>query len=118
MAICETGYLCDVCGEEVEEIGDSCLYLKYVLGEVEADRLTATAERHLRCDPTLAQFIIWEGFEPVLVDGPFSKRFLDPQFVAEEEKRVSRAYGRLVEIARSPEPVPIVDYPIALTDGR
>ena len=35
MAGCERGYLCTVCGQEVEEITDSDLYLRYVLGEVE-----------------------------------------------------------------------------------
>jgi hypothetical protein len=34
MARCDKGYLCDVCGEEVEEIVDSELYLRYVMGEV------------------------------------------------------------------------------------
>ena len=31
MARCEQGYLCDVCGEEVEDITQSDLYLAYVL---------------------------------------------------------------------------------------
>ena len=29
---CEEGYLCDVCGGDVEEITDSDLYLRYVIG--------------------------------------------------------------------------------------
>ena len=34
MARCEQGYLCEVCGSEVEALTDSDLYLRYVLGEV------------------------------------------------------------------------------------
>ena len=34
MARCDQGYLCEVCGAEVEEITESDLYLAYVLGEV------------------------------------------------------------------------------------
>ena len=35
MAKCEEGYLCDVCGGDVEEITDSDLYLRYVIGQLE-----------------------------------------------------------------------------------
>ena len=34
MARCEQGYLCDVCGQDVGEITESDLYLRYLLGEV------------------------------------------------------------------------------------
>ena len=43
MAGCERGYLCTVCGQDVEEITDSDLYLRYVLGEVEWDSLNRCA---------------------------------------------------------------------------
>ena len=33
MAKCEEGYLCEVCGCDVEEISDSDLYLRFVIGE-------------------------------------------------------------------------------------
>ena len=36
MARCDQGYLCAVCGAEVEEMTESELYLAYVLGEVGA----------------------------------------------------------------------------------
>ncbi len=32
MARCDHGYLCDVCGEEVDSIRDSDLYLRFVTG--------------------------------------------------------------------------------------
>ena len=57
MAGCERGYLCTVCGDDVEEITDSVLYLRYVLGEVAWDDLNRSPETHIRCDPILAQFM-------------------------------------------------------------
>lgn len=98
MARCEQGYLCDVCGREVEAIIDSDLYLRYVLGEVPPDRLTATPERHVRCNPTLAQFIVDPRFEPPPCQGPFAKEHLDAAFVAEQEAKVTRAWRRLQEL--------------------
>lgn len=109
MARCEQGYLCEVCGVDVEDLTDSDLYLRYILGEVDPERLHALPERHLRCNPTLAQFIVDAHFAPVVATGPFSKSALDPDFVTEEEARVTRAYRRLREVAVSD--LPIVDYP-------
>ena len=110
MAICEQGYLCDVCGEDVEDLTESDLYLRYVLGEVDPETLHLTPERHIRCNPILAQFIVAEGFEPVVVDGFFAKAELDPEFVAEEEARVTRGYLRLLELTGLE--LPIVEYPL------
>ncbi|TMQ33115.1 MAG: hypothetical protein E6K70_14920, partial [Planctomycetota bacterium] len=73
MALCEQGYLCDVCGQEVEEITDSDLYLRYVLGEVHPEQLHLLRERHIRCNPVTAQFIVDPGFEPVRCEGAFAK---------------------------------------------
>ena len=112
MAVCERGYLCEVCGEEVEDLVDSDLYLRYVLGEVDPETLHDRPERHLRCNPTLAQFIVAEGFAPVEVAGPFGKGELDPDFVAEEEARVTRGYRRLLEVAEHRDEVPITEYPL------
>jgi hypothetical protein len=84
MAGCERGYLCIVCGEDVEEITDSVLYLRYVLGEVDWNDLDRSPEKHIRCDPVLAQFIVCGAFEPVNVDGVFAKGGLDPEFVRSE----------------------------------
>jgi hypothetical protein len=98
MALCEQGYLCEVCGGDVEGIPDSDLYLRYVLGEVPPEQLHILRERHIRCNPTLAQFIVDPNFEPVCCQGPFAKDQLDPAFVAEQEQRVTRAWRRLQEI--------------------
>jgi hypothetical protein len=110
MAVCERGYLCEVCGQDVEDIRVSDLYLRYVLGEVDPETLHTQPERHIRCNPTLAQFIVAEGFEPVVVAGPFAKAELDSEFVAQEEERVTRGYLRLREIYG--QELPITEYPL------
>lgn len=111
MARCDQGYLCEVCGDEVEDITESDLYLRYVLGEVDPEVLHVAPERHLRCNPTLAQFIVDETFAPVLVEGPFGKAALDPEFVREEEARVTRGYRRLRDVFAQ-EGLPITEYPL------
>lgn len=110
MAACERGYLCSVCGGEVEEITDSDLYLRYVLGEVEGDFLHRLPERHLRCNPVLGQFIVADGFAPIAMEGPFAKDQLDPAYVAAEQERVTRGYLRLRELSASGRP--IWEYPL------
>ena len=111
MAKCDEGYLCEVCGEEVPSIVESDLYLRYVLGEVESEALPSAPERHLRCNPTLTQFIVDDRFEPVVVDGPFGKASLDAAFVTAEEQRVSEGYRRLREVVR--QGLPVSDYPLS-----
>jgi len=110
MAGCEQGYLCDVCGGDVESITESDLYLRYVLGEVSPLQLPSLRERHIRCNPATAQYIIDPGFEPVTCRGMFAKENLDPGFVNDEETRVTRAWRRLQEIPRLG--IPITEYPL------
>lgn len=98
MARCDKGYLCDVCGEEVEEITDSELYLRYVLGEVPPELLTHSQERHLRCNPAISQFIVDAGFPPVHCTTAFDKRQLDLDFVRDEEQRITRGWKRLQQL--------------------
>ncbi len=110
MARCETGYLCDVCGAEVEAIIDSDLYLRYVLGEVPPEQLLTARERHIRCNPATAQFIVDPRFEPVQCAGLFAKQQLDADHVAEQEARVTRGWQRLQELPRLG--LPISEYPL------
>ena len=110
MARCEQGYLCEVCGEEVEDITVSDLYLRFVLGEIDARHLLSAPERHLRCNPTQAQFIVDEGFDPVTVQGPFDKTLLDSEYVAQQETLITRAWKRLQEVRSLG--IPISDYPL------
>jgi hypothetical protein len=110
MAKCDQGYLCDVCGEDVAKITDSDLYLRYIVGMLDPEVLHTTPERHIRCNPALAQYIVADDFEPVLAQGPFDKRTLDPDFVHEREQLLTRGWRRLKEVARSGER--IIDYPL------
>jgi hypothetical protein len=110
MARCEQGYLCDVCRQEVAEITDSDLYLRYVLGEVPPEQLHTLPERHIRCNPILAQFIVDERFPPVHCDGAFGRDNLDPAYVAEQEAWVTKGWRHLQELPRLG--LPIVDYPL------
>ncbi len=113
MAKCDEGYLCEVCGQDVAAIVDSDLYLRFVLGEVPLEELHRQRERHIRCNPALAQFIVDEAFKPVTCEGVFAKANLDAQFVAEEEARVTRGWRRLQAIPKLGLTVP--EYPLAVT---
>lgn len=110
MAKCEEGYLCDVCGGDVESLAESDLYLRYVIGEIDPETLHTKRERHVRCNPVVAQFIVDADFEPVSVTGHFDKRQLDAQYVREREVLVTRGWRRLKELAGLD--LPIIDYPL------
>ena len=110
MAKCDEGYLCDVCGEDVAEITDSDLYLRFVIGHLDPEVLHTTKERHIRCNPALAQYIVDERFAPLAAEGPFDKRGLDPKFVREQETLLTRGWRRLVELRGSE--TPIIEYPL------
>lgn len=97
----------------MEDITDSDLYLRYVLGEVDPDKLSSAPERHLKCNPVLSQFIVSPKFSTPVVDGPFGKAVLDARFVAEEEARVTAGYRRLLELFRTSRDRPIGEYPMA-----
>jgi hypothetical protein len=109
MARCDEGYLCDVCGKDVETILESDLYLRYLLGEAPLETLHLTAERHIVCNPTVAQYIVAEGFPAMTCDGPFSKSNCDPEFVRDEEHRITTAWKQLQAIPTAQ--VGIAEYP-------
>jgi hypothetical protein len=110
MARCEQGYRCEVCAGDVEDIVDSDLYLRFVLGEVAGEELHLRPERHVRCNPGLAQYIVDPEFAPVRCEGFFSKDSLDPAFVEAEETRVTKGWRRLRELPASG--LPITEYPL------
>jgi hypothetical protein len=110
MAKCDEGYLCQVCGKDVNGLANSDLYLRFVIGMIDPETLHSTAERHIRCNPPLAQFIVDEDFEPIEVEGDFDKRRLDAAFVAARETLVTRGYRRLMEIRNLG--LPITEYPL------
>jgi hypothetical protein len=117
MAKCDEGYRCEVCGRDVEAVAESDLYLRFVLGEVPLDLLHRLPERHVRCNPALAQYVVHPDFAPIGCEGPFAKSEIDAEFVAAEERRVSRAYRRLLAIPTLGLTVP--EYPLGVTpDGE
>lgn len=111
MAKCDEGYLCEVCGQDVAELCDSDLYLRYVIGLLDPEVLHTTKERHIRCNPALAQYIVDDDFQPlVALHGDFDKRTLDPAFVHEQTVLVTRGYRRLRELMGLE--LPLLDYPL------
>jgi hypothetical protein len=113
MAKCDEGYMCDVCGQDVAEIYESDLYLRYVLGQVDPERLHVTKERHIRCNPAVAQFIVHADFPPVIYEGAFAKQHLDSTFVQAQETLITSGWLRLREIATSEVELSLLEYPLA-----
>ncbi len=112
MAKCDQGYLCDVCGEEVEDIRVSDLYLRFVTGQIDSQKLLGSAERHLLCNPVVAQFIVDEAFTAVTVDGAFSKTALDSEYVNAQEQLLTRGWKRLQELFEISQTLPVSEYPL------
>ncbi len=110
MAKCDEGYLCEVCGQDVAQIIDSDLYLRYIVGMLDPEVLHTTPERHIRCNPTLAQYIVADDFSPVVVEGPFDQRTLDPAYVEERRQLITRGWERLKEVVELG--IPIIEYPL------
>ncbi len=116
MARCDEGYLCEVCGDPVDEITDSDLYLRYVIGLVAESELQQAPERHIRCNPVQAQFIVHDEFDPVPVDGVFSKTELDAEHVRQQEALATRGWLRLREVTGSG--LPVTEYPLTSEERR
>ncbi len=116
MAQCDEGYLCDVCGKDVDGIPVSDLYLRYVLGEVDPLKLPTARERHIRCNAAVAQYIVDPEFAAVDCEGMFAKSQLDAEFVRQEEERVTRGWRRLQEIPQLG--IPLTEYPLAEVRAR
>ena len=112
MAKCDEGYRCEVCGQDVVSIDDSDLYLRFVIGELDAEVLHTTPERHIRCNPVLAQFIRHDAFAMIEMDGPFDRRQLDEAFVSDRESLVTRGYERLLELANAQGDRDLTKYPL------
>lgn len=110
MAKCDEGYLCELCGLEVEGLVESDLYLRYVIGMIDPETLHTTRERHIRCNPALAQFIVSEEYEAIRPEADFDKVHLDPTFVTEREDLVTRGWQRLRELRGAD--LPITEYPL------
>ena len=110
MAKCDEGYLCDVCGQDVAELIDSDLYLRYIVGALDPEVLHTTSERHIRCNPTISQYIVADDFAAVNIEGPFDKRQLYSAYVKERERLITRGWQRLKEVGALG--IPIIEYPL------
>ncbi|MBX3398870.1 MAG: hypothetical protein KF873_09025 [Gemmataceae bacterium] len=111
MARCDEGYRCEVCGRDVDAITESDLYLRYVLGEVPLEMLHRLPERHIACNPSLAQYIVDADFPPVAHVGPFDKSCFDADYRIAEERRVTRGWRRLQAIPSLRIAIP--EYPLS-----
>jgi len=119
MAKCDEGYLCELCGKSVDTITESELYLRFVVGLLDPETLHTTQERHIRCNPTLAQFIVHETFPPIDAVGDFSKEHLDATYVDQQEQLLTRGWLRLQEIKATPsETLSILEYPLPEVQRR
>ncbi len=119
MAKCDEGYLCEVCGEEVEGLTNSALYLQYVIGWIDPETLHTRRECHLRCLPSLAQYIEDERFQPaVQIDDMFDRRQLDTEFVRQQVELVTRGYRRLWELQTKRRGLTVADYPLPEAQQR
>ncbi|MHC4933423.1 MAG: hypothetical protein ACYTGV_14665 [Planctomycetota bacterium] len=91
---------------------ESELYLRYILGAVPLDQLLKEPERHLRCAPEFAQFIVDPGFSTVECEDPaLTKRNLPDELRERQERIFTRAWQRLQEVAGSA--IPVDEYPLA-----
>ncbi|GAB5515503.1 hypothetical protein [Rhodopirellula baltica] len=118
MAKCDEGYRCEVCGEDVMSIVDSDLYLRYVIGHLDPEKLHVSPERHIRCNPILAQCIRDDRVPPVAVEGPFALSELDPDHSKEMIDLVTRGYQRLWEINSEDGDRDVTDYPLPEVRAR
>jgi len=110
MAACDEGYPCQTCGQPVKNIVDSALYLHFVLGDVQVHQLFNHPERHLHCEPELAQYIVHEKFEAPEVTGEQDKRRLSDEERMVREERITAAWVRLREVRQLG--IPITEYPL------
>ena len=113
MAKCDEGYRCEVCGQDVESNPESDLYLRFVLGDVPLEMIHRLPERHIACNPGMAQYIIDHAFAPVVCPGPFAKTEMDADYVRTEEERVTRGWRRLQAIPTLG--LTVAEYPLSVT---
>lgn len=119
MAKCDQGYLCEVCGKEVDGLTESALYLQYVVGWIDPETLHTRRECHLQCLPTLAQYIDDERFTAnIEVPAEFDRMHLDAEFVRERSALITRGYQRLWELKNKRRGLTVAEYPLAETIER
>jgi hypothetical protein len=102
----------------VETLRDSNLYLQFVIGELDPELLHTAPERHVRCNPVLAQFIDHPEFSPVAVAGPFALDHLDQSYVQARRRLVSEGFRRLLEIEATGGDRDVTAYPLPAAVDR
>ncbi len=80
------------------------------MGEVSPLALPTQRERHIRCNPAVAQYIADPAFEPMVCDSMFAKANLDAEFVRQQEELVTRAWRRLQDLPTLGLAIP--EYPL------
>jgi hypothetical protein len=97
---------------------DSELYLRFIIGEIDAELLHLSPECHLACNPTLSQFIDDERFSrDFQAPEGFRIADLDPHYVELRTSLVSRGYRRLWEIRKERNRFATIQaYPLATTN--
>ncbi len=111
MKACEAGYFCRVCGEYVEDITESELYLRFVMGELAPELLRSGEEAHISCSTALAQYIADPAFPQVMEFQPdLDRRRKDPARVAARQDLVTRAWRRLQTLPGSG--LKLAEYPL------
>jgi len=100
MALCDKGYTCDRCGEYVENMRTSELYLRHLMGAVPKEELLHEPERHIACCPELAQFIVDPAFPPVVCPDPaLAKGNLPAEVRESHERTFTQAWRKLQALA-------------------
>ncbi len=80
------------------------------MGEVSPIDLPKQRERHIRCNPAVAQYIVDPAFAPVVCASMFAKVHLDADYVCTQESLVTRAWRRLQEVPTLGLAIP--EYPL------
>ena len=83
---------------------------------MDPEQLHVSPERHIECNPVLAQFILDDEFssswEADQVPEGFKIDELDKQYAAERSELVTRGWRRLIELSKSTEELAIQEFPL------
>ena len=72
---------------------------------------TQSADCGTSQNTVMAQFVVHADFPAVVIDGDFDKRTLDPVFVENRERLLTRGWQRLRELADQ-DGVSLLEYPL------
>ena len=111
MAKCDEGYLCDVCGQDVAELTDSDLYLRYIIGLLDPEVLHTTKRAPHPLQPDARPVHRRRRFRAGRRRRPVRQTPARPQRSSANRKRlITRGWHRLKEVASLG--IPIIEYPL------